>query len=217
MTSKLKPRTYSGYKRKLGITMLNYLWAAMILIGIIIAAFSGTLNQVSEGIVSSAKEGMDLLILMAGVISMWNGLLYVAEQSGLTKKLTKLMKPFLKYVFPDIPTEHEANDYIAENFIANMLGLSWACTPAGLKAMSALQSLRKEQGFDTLVASDEMCTFLLLNISSLQLIPMNMIAYRSQYGSVNPTAIVGPALLATAITTLVTLCICRCIYRYKHK
>lgn len=197
--------------------MLDYLWAAMILIGIIIAAFSGTLDQVSEGIVSSAKEGMELLILMAGVISMWNGLLYVAEQSGLTKKLTVCMKPFLKYVFPEIPPEHEANDYIAENFIANMLGLSWACTPAGLKAMSALKNLHRERGFDTKIASDEMCTFILLNISSLQLIPMNMIAYRSQYGSVNPTAVVGPALLATAITTGVTLFICKMIYRYKNR
>lgn len=196
--------------------MLDYLWAAMIVIGIMIAAFSGTLSQVSEGVVSSAKEAMELLILMAGVIGMWNGLLYIAEQSGMIKKLSKWMKPFLKYVFPNLPPDHVANDYIAENFIANMLGLSWACTPAGLKAISALKQLHQERGNNPRIASDEMCTFLLLNISSLQLIPMNMIAYRSQYGSVNPTVIVGPALLATTITTGVTLLICKLIYRYQN-
>lgn len=196
--------------------MMDYLWAAMIFIGIMIAAFSGTLDQVSEGIVSSAKEAVELLMLMAGVISMWNGLLYIAEQSGMTNKLSKCMKPFLKYMFPNLPPDHEANDYIAENFIANMLGLSWACTPAGLKAISALKKLQQDRGNNPQVASDEMCTFLLLNISSLQLIPMNMIAYRSQYGSVNPTIIVGPALLATAITTVVTLLICKFICRYRN-
>lgn len=195
--------------------MLDYLWAAMICIGIMIAAFSGTLNQVSEGIIDSSKEAVDLLILMMGVIGMWNGLLSIAETSGLVRKLAGYMKPVFKWIFPNLPSDHEANHYMAENFIANMLGLSWACTPAGLKAMGALKKLQQERGKNPQIASDEMCTFMLLNISSLQLIPMNMIAYRSQYGSVNPTIIVGPALLATAITTVVTLCICKIILKRK--
>ncbi|MGN0438680.1 MAG: nucleoside recognition protein [Lachnospiraceae bacterium] len=194
--------------------MLDVLWAAMIVIGIMIAAFLGNLNEVSEGIVSSTREAMDLLIMMAGVISMWNGILCIAEESGLVKRLSNMMKPLLKWIFPRIPSHHIATDYIAENFITNMLGLSLACTPAGLKAMASLKQLHIEHGGDEHEASDEMCMFLLLNISSLQLIPMNMIAYRSQYGSVNPTMVVGPAFVATFITTFVTLVICKMILRY---
>lgn len=195
--------------------MLDYLWAGMIFFGIIIAAFLGNLDAVGEGLVISAKEGIDLLILMAGVVSMWNGLLYIAERSGLTMKCVEKMKPLLHFLFPKLPINHEATDYIAENFIANFLGLSWACTPTGLRAMNALQKLQKERGYSETSASNEMCTFLLLNISSLQLIPMNMIAYRSQYGSTAPMAVVGPALLATTITTLVTVFICRCLCKLK--
>ncbi len=195
--------------------MLDYLWAGMVFIGIIIAAFLGNLDAVGEGLVASAKEGIDLLILMAGVVSMWNGLLFIAERSGLTKKLVEKMKPLLHLLFPKLPMNHEATDYIAENFIANFLGLSWACTPTGLRAMKALQKLQKERGHSETSVSNEMCTFLLLNISSLQLIPMNMIAYRSQYGSTSPMAVVGPALIATFITTLVTALICRCFCKYK--
>lgn len=193
--------------------MLDYLWAAMILIGIIVAAFLGNLDVVGEGIISSAKEGIELIFLMAGVVSMWNGFLYIAERSGLTRILKGFLQPVLRIAFPDLPKEHEATGYIAENFIANLLGLGWACTPTGLRAMKALKKLQRERGYNETIASYEMCTFLLLNISSLQLIPMNMIAYRSQYGSVNPTAIVGPALFATAITTIVTFLICRLMYK----
>lgn len=195
--------------------MIDYLWAAMIGIGIIVAAFLGKLDVVGEGVVASSGEAMDLLFVMAGVICMWNGILCIAEKSGLVQKMTHAMKPLLRFVFPDLPMNHEATDYIAENFIANVLGLSWACTPSGLKAIKALQKLQRERGRDEAKASDEMCTFLLLNISSLQLIPMNMIAYRSQYGSVNPTAVVGSSLVATFLTTIAALVFAKGIYHYK--
>ena len=196
---------------------MDYLWAAMVLIGIIIAAFSGNLGMVGEGVITSAGEAMELLFVMAGVIGMWNGILAIAEKSGLIDKLAQAMKPLLKFIFPHLPQSHPATDYIAENFIANFLGLSWACTPSGLKAIKELQQLQKERGQDVGRASDEMCTFLLLNISSLQLIPMNMIAYRSQYGSVNPALIVGPALIATSVTTGMAFVICKTICKYREK
>lgn len=189
--------------------MLNYLWAGMILFGIIVAAFQGNLDAVCEGVVASSKEAVDLLIVMAGVVSMWNGLLYIAKNSGLVDKLAEKMKLLLKILFPNLPEGHVAASYISANFIANILGLGWACTPTGLQAMKALQSLEKERGRDGFTASNEMCTFLLLNISSLQLIPINMIAYRSQYGSANPVAVVGPALLATTLTTGLAFLICK--------
>ena len=189
--------------------MLNYLWAGMILLGIIVAAFQGNLEAVCEGVVDSSQEAVELLFVMAGVVSMWNGMLYIAKNSGLIEHLTEKMRPLLKILCPRIPKEHIANEYISANFIANILGLGWACTPTGIQAMQALKQLEKERGKDTSVASDEMCTFLLLNISSLQLIPINMIAYRTQYGSAYPMAVVGPSLVATTITTILAFIICK--------
>ena len=116
-------------------------------------------------------------------------------------------------MFPGIPKEHKARDYISANIIANILGLGWACTPAGLKAMEELHRLEEERGNDSHFASNEMCTFLIINISSLQLIPVNVIAYRSQYGSVNPTEIVGPAIVATVISTLAASVFCKIIQK----
>lgn len=193
--------------------MLNYLWAGMILLGIVVAAFQGNLSAVCEGVIASSKEAVELLFAMAGVVSMWNGLLYIAQNSGLVEKLTVKMKPLLRLLFPHLPVNHAAANYISANFIANILGLGWACTPTGLQAMKSLQQLERERGKDTGIASNEMCTFLLLNISSLQLIPINMIAYRSQYGSANPAAVVGPALFATAVTTGLAFLVCKAMCR----
>ncbi|MCM1158581.1 MAG: hypothetical protein NC300_10005 [Bacteroidales bacterium] len=193
--------------------MLNYLWAIMIIIGIFTAAFTGNLEAVCNGILDSAKDAVDLLILMLGIISMWNGFLSVAEGSGLTRFLTEKMQPLMRWIFPHIPEKHPASNYICANFIANILGLGWACTPTGIEAMKALKQLELERGNSGAIASNEMCTFLILNISSLQLIPINMIAYRSQYGSPAPMAVVGPALIATLFTTLIALIICRLICR----
>lgn len=118
--------------------------------------------------------------------------------------MTEKMKPVIRFLFPNLPLDHPATEHISTNMIANVLGLGSAATPAGLRAMEELLNLEKERGNSRRLqsASDEMCTFLVINISSLQLIPMNMIAYRSQYGSAEPTAIVGPAIAATAVSTL---------------
>lgn len=189
--------------------MLNYLWAGMILVGIVVAAFEGNLGAVCEGVINSSKEAVELLFVMAGVVSMWNGMLYIANNSGLIETLTKRMRPLLRVIFPNLPVEHKAASYISANFIANVLGLGWACTPTGIQAMKELKRLEVERGNNSQIASNEMCTFLLLNISSLQLIPINMIAYRSQYGSANPIAVVGPALFATTLTTVLAFVICK--------
>lgn len=178
--------------------MLNILWVIMIAGGIFFAAFHGTMGQITESFISSSTEAVNLCIFMLGVIGVWNGMMEIAVKSGLMKKIAKTMYPFIHWLFPDIPPRHKANEYIAANMAANILGLGWAATPAGLKAMRELQKL--EEGGDR--ASDMMCAFLVLNISSLQLVPINMIAYRSQYGSVNPAAVVLPAICATMISTM---------------
>lgn len=184
--------------------MLNYLWAGMILVGVCYAAVTGNFSAVGEGALEAAQEAVALCITMLGAVAFWVGLMEIAEKSGLIEKWKRGLRPVLGFLFPRLDLDAEAAGYIAANLIANILGLGWACTPAGLKAMEALEKVEKHRlGTERLQrASKEMCTFLILNISSLQLIPVNMIVYRTQYGSVAPTSIIAPAIAATSISTL---------------
>lgn len=202
--------------------MLNYIWAGMILLGVIYGVCTGQMSALTGGALDSAREAVSLCITMAGVMALWMGLMEIAQESGMIAKMTKGIRPFLKFMFPRLPEDHPAGEYITTNLIANVLGLGWACTPAGLKAMEQLAELEKQRagqgtekgrqgsedrryGAEATAASNEMCTFLILNISSLQLIPVNMIAYRSQYGSANPAVIIAPALVATLSSTIIAI------------
>ncbi len=193
--------------------MLNYLWGGMIIAGIIFGLFSGKMPAVTNGALDSAKEAVDLCIMMMGIMSMWVGLMEIAIKAGIVETASRKMRSVIRFLFPGVPNGHPAEKYIATNMIANILGLGWAATPAGLMAMKHLQELNPNR--DKSVASNEMCTFLILNISSLQLIPMNIIAYRSQYGSVNPAGIVGAGIVATTISTLVAVLFCKAMNREK--
>ena len=197
--------------------MLDILWGMMLLIGILYGAATGNMSKVTDAALSSAKEAVSLCIAMAGIVAMWVGVMEIARASGLVERMTKAMKPLLRFLLPEIPAEHKAMEFISANMIANFLGLGWAATPFGLKAMEELGNLEDDRRQGRAlgivrkkgIASNEMCTFLILNISSLQLIPVNIIAYRSQYGSVNPTAIVGPGIVATAVSTAVAILFCK--------
>ena len=189
--------------------MLNFIWAGMIVIGIIYATIQGNIESVTNAALESSKEAITLCLTMLGVMSFWMGLMEVATKAGIVEGLSKLLRPFMRLMFPRLPKKHKANEYISTNIIANMLGLGWAATPAGLQAMEELKKLQEERGVNTEIASDEMCTFLIINISSLQLIPINIIAYRTQYGSVNPAGIVGAGLVATMISTLAGCLYCK--------
>mgnify|MGYP000316092665 FL=1 len=190
--------------------MLNYLWAGMTLTGILWGALHGQMTAVTDGAIQASKEAVTLCITMLGVMTLWTGVLEIGDRSGLVDQLAGRMGPILTFLFPGLDPDGEARKQISVNMTANICGLNWAATPSGLKAMEELEKLKEQQGkvvHNT--ASNEMCTFLILNISSLQLIPVNMIAYRQQYGSVNPTAIVGPAIMATAVSTLVAVVFCK--------
>ena len=216
--------------------MLNYLWAGMTLTGILWGALHGQMTAVTDGAIQASKEAVTLCITMLGVMTLWTGVLEIGHRSGLVDQLAGRMGPILTFLFPRLDPDGEARKQISVNMIANILGLGWAATPAGLKAMEELKKVEEERrkggaagrkdtpgqeetagqraaARQAGTASNEMCTFLIINISSLQLIPMNMIAYRSQYGSVNPTAIVGPALAATFISTVVAVIFCRVMDR----
>ncbi len=202
--------------------MLNYLWGIMILIGLGYGIVTGQVEALSNAAIDSAGEAVTLAITMLGIMAMWTGLMEVARKAGLMERMTRGIHPILHFLFPRIPMEDRANEYIAANIIANMLGLGWAATPMGLKAMRELARLERERiarqrgiekeksdQIQCSKASDEMCTFLVLNISSLQIIPVSVIAYRAQYGAVNPAAIVLPGLLATLVSTLTAVVFCK--------
>lgn len=193
--------------------MLNYLWAGMILIGIIFAAFTGKIPDITDAALDSSKEAVTLCITMMGVMAFWMGLMEIATKAGMIEKGAKILKPFVRFLFPEVPEGHKAGEYITTNIIANFLGLGWAATPAGLKAMEELGKLNHGSP----VASNAMCNFLILNISSLQLIPVNVIAFRSQYGSVEPTAIVGAGIVATTISTVTGIVFCKIMDRKKTR
>ena len=205
--------------------MLNYLWAGMILTGIIFGAFSGKMPDITNAALDSAKDAVSLCITMIGVMSFWTGIMEIASRAGIIESASGKLRPVIRFLFPEIPEGHKANEHIAANFIANFLGLGWAATPAGLRAMEELEKLEdsrrkgkvsgpvREKG----IASNERCTFLIINISSLQLIPVNVIAYRSQYGSVNPAAIVGAGIVATAVSTGAAVIFCKIMDRKKRR
>lgn len=190
--------------------MLDRIWAAMILISILVAALTGRMSELGTALIDSSGEAITLGISIVGVISLWTGLTRIGEDAGLMKKLCKKMRPFLRWLFPGIPEEDEALEHISANIVANLIGLGWAATPPGLKAMESLQKRNPHPKR----ATKDMCSFMILNMSSLQLIPINMLAYRVRYGSANPTEIVGPAILATAVSTLVALIYIKIRYHY---
>ncbi len=179
--------------------MLNYLWGFMIICGIIVAGITNNLEKVTFETIESSKRAISLCITLLGVMSMWNGVLRVADKSGLIFLMSKKLEPFLVFLFPKIPKNSDAFKHISTNFIANFFGISYAATPAGLKAMEELQRYNKSKD----VASDEICMFMIVNMSSLQLVTINTIAYRSEFGSANPTEIIGAGIFATLVSTIV--------------
>ena len=193
---------------------MNYLWGGMLIVGIIYGALTGNLNEVTNGAINASKEAVSLAVALLGVTAMWSGLMEIASGAGIIDWLTRKIRPILRFLFPRITDGHPALEAISVNMIANFFGLGAAATPAGLRAMEELEGLEEERrkkgcGVPRGTANREMCTFLIVNISSLQLIPVNVIAYRGQYGSVNPTAIVGPAIAATAVSTLTGVVFCK--------
>jgi len=191
--------------------MLNYLWAFMIIVGVVFGVCNGKIDAVSNAALDSSKEAVTLCITMLGIMSLWTGLMQVAKAAGIIDALTKKLMPLLHFLYPNIPKGHVANEYVASNMIANLLGLGWAATPMGLKAMEELSKLNKNSER----ASVDMCTFLIVNISSLELIPINIIAYRSQYGSVKPTSILVAAIIATGCSTLAGIIFAKVMGRRK--
>jgi spore maturation protein A len=188
--------------------MVNYIWVGLTLVGIVFAAINGTMNEVNEAIFKGAAEAVTLCISLISVLVFWLGMMKIAEDSGLLIKLTALFKPFVRRIFPDVPSNHPALGYILSNMIANMFGLGNAATPLGIKAMEQLKELNG--GINE--ASRSMVTFLALNTASVTLVPTMVIAIRMKYESVSPTDIVGPTLVTTILSAIAAILIDRFFY-----
>jgi spore maturation protein SpmA len=179
--------------------MLNLIWLALLFSGVLVAVFSGKLDAVGQGGLNAAKSAvMDLALPLVGVMALWLGLMRLAEKSGLIQRLGRLIRPIMVRLFPDVPSDHPAIGAMMMNISANMLGVSNAATPLGLKAMTELNRLNPKPG----VATNAMCTFLAINTASIQLIPATAINLLAINGSKNPSAIVGSTLLSTAFATI---------------
>ncbi|MBT2693303.1 nucleoside recognition domain-containing protein [Bacillus sp. ISL-55] len=193
--------------------MVNYIWVVMILIGLGFAMVNGTMAEVNEAVFSGAKEAITLSIGLISILVFWLGMMRIAEDSGLLSKLSTLFKPLISKLFPEVPSNHPAMGYILSNMIANMFGLGNAATPLGIKAMEELKELNDGKN----EASRSMITFLAINTASITLIPTTVIAIRMNYDSANPTDIVGPTLVATAVSAVAAILIDRFFYYRRIK
>jgi len=179
--------------------MLNIIWPAFIIISFIYAIFTGRVNEINQGIFESVSDAVELSITFLGTICLWNGIMEIVKRTTLMEKLTKLLNPIMKLLFPELKHNNEAKSEISMNMIANILGLGNAATPLGLKAMKTMQKENPKK--DTL--SNAMAMFIVLNTASLQLIPTNVIAIRTSLNSINPTKIILPVWGATIVAAIV--------------
>ncbi|MBQ4347624.1 MAG: nucleoside recognition protein [Firmicutes bacterium] len=177
--------------------MLSAIWAIMLIFGIVFGIANGRAELLTNAVISGGKSAVTLCIGLAGVVAVWSGIMKIAEEAGAIDILSDKLKGMMKRLFPSLPKDSAAGKYISTNLAANFLGLGWAATPAGINAMKELQKLSKDKSR----ASDAMCMFMIINMSSVQLITVSVLAYRAEYLSAAPGEIIAPAIIATAIST----------------
>jgi len=189
--------------------MLNIIWPIFIIASFIYAIFTGKANEVNAGIFESASEAVQLTITLLGTVCLWNGIMEIVKNTSLIKKLSIMLSPFIKLLFPELKNNEKAKEEISMNMIANILGLGNAATPLGLKAMNSMQKENKKK--DTL--SNSMAMLIVLNTASLQLIPTNVIAIRTSLNSNNPTGIIFQVWIATIVAAIVGIIATKIIIR----
>jgi spore maturation protein A len=195
--------------------MLNYIWFGLMAIALIVAAFTGTVDAVTKGAVDSAKIAVEISLGLVGIMTLWLGIMRVAEKAGLISMLGRLLRPFSRILFPEIPPDHPAIGAMILNVAANMLGLSNAATPLGIKAMEELQTLNEEKE----TASDAMVTFMVLNTAGIQFIPATIIGVLAAAHAKNPAAIISTTLAATfcgAIAAVITAKLLQRFFPYRR-
>ena len=190
--------------------MLNYIWFGLMAIALIVAAFNGTADAVSKGAVESASSAVQIAIGLVGIMTLWLGMMRIAEESGLVSIVGRALSPVLRWLFPEVPPGHPAAGALVLAIAANMLGLNNAATPLGIKAMEGLQELNPDKE----TASNPMVTLMAVTTSGVQLIPATMIGVLAAAGSTSPTAIIAPTLVATFIGTVAAVIAARVLQRF---
>jgi spore maturation protein A len=193
--------------------MINMLWFFMLVAGLVVAGVTGRIDSVTEIIFTASEKGVSISIGLISIMTFWLGIMRIIEKSGLINYIKFVLKPVAYFLFPHIPKDHPAMNAILMNMSANLLGMGNAATPFGLKAMKDLQELNGHSP----CASDEMCTFLALNTSSLTLIPTTVIGLRVATGSLNPTEIVGTTIVATLCSTTAAILLDRLLRRFYRR
>jgi spore maturation protein A len=179
--------------------MLNYIWLTMVIVAVVLGGINGKIEEVTKSAMDAATGAVTIAIGLVGVMALWLGIVKIAEDSGLMSLLARAIAPIMKRLFPDVPPGHPAMGSMTMNIAANMLGLSNAATPLGIKAMEDLETLNKNPG----IATNAMCTFLTINTAGLQLIPATVISIMASAGSKDPTAIIGTTMGATCCALIV--------------
>ena len=187
--------------------MINYLWGIFIILGIIFSIINGN-NNITNSLLSSGSRGIDMILSIVPLMCLWLGTMKIAEWSGLLDIISKKLSKIVKVLFPEIPEGDKAIGYISSNIVMNMLGLGNAATPFGLKAMSELKRLNK----DSSTASRSMITFLVINTSSVTIVPTTVISLRLSSGSINPTEIIPVTIITTFLSTFLALLLDRLFY-----
>lgn len=190
--------------------MINYIWFALVFLGILVGVLSGNGENISKAIVSSSGSTVTFIIELAGIMCFWCGVMKVAEKSGFTEKLSKILRPILQIIFKEAAKDEKALGAIVMNLTANMMGLSNAATPFGIKAMEEMDRLNDEKG----TASNDMALFLVLNAACIQLVPSTIISIRAACNSSNPGIIILPAIVSTATAATVGVICCKILQRY---
>ena len=185
--------------------MINFIWCGMIVIGIVVGVLTGNIEAVSTAAIEWAETAVELSLGLIGVMALWLGLMKIAEEAGIVRGMGLLVKPIMVRLFPEVPADHPAMGSIVANMAANFFGLGNAATPLGIKAMQELQDLNENKE----EASNAMVTFLAINTSSVTLISSSIIAYRSAAGAANPADVIGPTIIATAVSTTVAIIACK--------
>ncbi|MGG3520052.1 spore maturation protein SpmA [Bacillus pseudomycoides] len=193
--------------------MVNLVWVAMAVIGIVYAMINGTMEEVNKAVFEGSKDAVTICIGLISVLVFWLGLMKIAEEAGLLKKLVSFFMPVVKRLFPEVPKGHPSMGFILSNMMANFFGLGNAATPLGIKAMEQLKELNG--GKDS--ASRSMVTFLALNTSAITLIPTTVISIRMTYESANPTEIVGVTFIAQVLSMIGAIWIDRYFYRRRSR
>jgi spore maturation protein A len=181
--------------------MLNYIWLALIIVAVVVGGINGKIEDVTKAAIDSAGNSVTIAIGLVGVMALWLGIMKIAQDSGLIILVSRAIAPVMRRLFPEIPPEHPAMGSMLLNIAANMLGLSNAATPLGLKAMQDLNALNENPG----IATNAMCVFLTINTAGAQLVPATMIGLMASAGSRDPTAIIGTTFAATMVALVAGL------------